>query len=225
MAVAVAAGVMVLGQSGDDGGSGPPPGITLDDLDVALLTQADVGAGFVPDTPGDDESSVPGDDRLDGSDDCDEALATFEDADAFDQSTSVAFSSDGGEGPGVENEITLPSAGSPTVGDMRDAMGQCETIAFDDPGVSGEMTIDTDEIDGLGDGAFSVTMNVSADSPIMPFEVEVYGVVWERDGIVATVTGSGGFDTTTFSAPSVDHDWVNGLAAVVDERIAEVVAV
>jgi hypothetical protein len=218
--VAAVAAAMVLGD--DDGGgggsTGPPAGVTLDDLEPALLTQADVGSSYRPDTGGDDSDDPLDSDSVDASEDCITALETFEEADAGTEEVGVDFVDDA-DGT-IQHDIGLLGDGAPGLGDIRGAIEQCETMVFDEDGVSGEFRFEVADLDGLGDGAFGMTVTADMQTQGFDIDFQMYGVLWQRDGVLSSVAGFGGFDDATFEGLPTDQDQVRELAALADDRLA-----
>jgi hypothetical protein len=225
VAVALLGIAAVVAFGGDDGGgsSGAPAGVMLDDLEPALLTEDDVGSEFTLDTSDDDDDDDPLDpDTADASDECREALEAFEASDAGREELTVEFSNatDGA----IDNTISLAEEGQPSLADVRDAMETCGTIGYSDGGTTGAFSFETSDVDGIGDGAMGLTVDVTVESQGLEISFEMYAVMWERDGVHGTVSGFGGFDERTFDAISIDPSIVEDLARTSDQRMAEVLS-
>ena len=227
VAVALLGIAAVVAFGGDDGGgsSGPPADVALDDLEPALLTEADVGSDFTLDSSGsdDDDDDDPLDpDTADASDECREALEAFEASDAGREEITVEFSNatDGA----IDNAISLAQEGQPSLADVRGAMETCGTIGYSDSGTTGEFSFETSDVDGIGDAALGLTVDVTVESQGLEISFEMHAVMWERDGVHGTVSGFGGFDESTFDAISIDPGFVEDLARTSDQRMAEVLS-
>ena len=226
VAVVAVGAVAVVALSGgdDDATTGPPSGVTLDDLEPALLTEDDVGRGFRLDESDDDEDEDPMDlEDLDSSDECREAMEAMEESDQASDEIGVDFV--GEADATVQQTIALLGPSSASLSDVRAAMDECGTVAFDEDGAHGEFRFETHDLDGLGDDAIEVDIVVAMEvQGGLSFTIESYGVMWERDGVASSVNGFGGFDEMSLEALPVDEAWVRELATTVDGRVADALA-
>jgi hypothetical protein len=224
--VAVAAGVVAVALSGDDGddmGTEPPEGVTLADLEPALLTEADVPSGFTLDESAGDDGS--GDDPLENesieaSDECEEAIAAFEATDRERDEVSVSFTND--TDGSIEQDLSLADPDLPTLAQARAAIERCDTLRYSEEGATGEFRFETSDVDGIGDAAVGVTIAVDIEAEGIPFSFDMYGVLWERDGVQSSVNGFGGFDPSTLEVVPMDASQIEDLARTADRRIADV---
>ena len=216
-------GAVVL-LSGDDDSSttGPPAGITLDDLEPALLTEDDVGGGFRVDTSGDDSDDPMDPDSIETSDECRSVLERFEASDTPDDEIGVDFVDDA-EGT-VQHSIGLAEEGTPNLAEVREALDHCETMDFEEDGATGQFRFETSDVDGIGDDAIGLTIGVDVETQGFSISFEMYGVMWERDGVNSSVAGFGGFDETTLEGLPLDEEWVRDLAATADDRVTDILA-
>jgi hypothetical protein len=221
-AVVAIVAVVAIGMSGDDDdtATGPPAGVTLDDLEPALLTEDEVGNGFSLDTGGDDSDDPMDSESIDASDECRAAIESFEVSDAAREEIGVDFADD--VGGTVQQSVSLAGEGIPTVAETRQAIDQCDSMAFEDEGATGEYRFETSDVDGLGDDAVGLTVGVDMEAQGYSLEFDMYGVLWERDGVNSSVFGFGGFDEATLEGLPVDEAWVRDLAATADGRVAAV---
>lgn len=216
-------GAVVLSSGDDDSATtGPPAGITLDDLEPALLTEDDVGDGFRVDTSGDDSDDPMDPDSIETSDECRSVLERFESSDAADDEIGVDFVDDA-EGT-VQHSIGLAEEGTPNLAEVREALDQCESMDFEEDGATGHFRFETSDVDGIGDEAIGLTIGVDMETQGFSISFEMYGVMWERDGVYSSVAGFGGFDETTLEGLPLDEQWVRDLAATADDRVADVLA-
>jgi hypothetical protein len=221
----VAVGALVRTGGDDDGGDadGPPAGITLGDLEGALLTLDDVGSDYEVDPEGGDEGDdILESDSLDTSEECRTALETFEASESEEEQVSAYFVND--RDGTVQHDVSLPGEGQPGLDDIRRAVDQCGTVEFEDDGTAGTFGYSTTDTAGLGDNAFALVIEAEVESQGLSVTFEMYGVMWERDGVVSSLSGFAGFDEETFEGLPTDRDEVESLAAVADERLAGVLA-
>jgi hypothetical protein len=215
-----AVAVVALSGGDDDTSTGLPAGVTLDDLEPALLTEDDVSNGFTLDESNDDSEDDPMDmEDLDASDECRDVMASIEAGDQDQDWIGVAFVDD--VDATVDHVMSLVEPGPPTLNDVRDAIDQCGTVAFEEDGVRGEFSFDTSDVEGIGDEAVGVAITVDMEIEGLSFTVESYGVLWERDGVACNLGVFGGFDEVSMEALPVDTAWVRELAATADQRLAE----
>lgn len=213
---------IVLSGDDDTTATAPPADITLDDLEPALLTDDDVGGSFTLQS-GDDDSDDPMDtDAIDASDECREALLSFEESDAASDEIGVDFVDDA-EGT-LQQSISLAGEGVPTVAETRQAIERCDSMSFEDEGATGQYRFETSDVDGLGDDAVGLTVSVEVETQGFSIAFDMYGVMWERDGVNSSVFGFGGFDEATLEGLPIDEAWVRDLAATADGRVADVLA-
>ncbi len=76
--------------------------------------------------------------------------------------------------------------------------------------------------EGVGDGALGLTMDMDITTQGVTVSMQMYGVLWERDGVHATVAGYGGLDSSTMAGVPIDHAFVEDLARTSDQRLADV---
>ncbi len=225
--VLVLAAVVAVTQSGGDDGegggvaTGPPPGVTLDDLESALLTLGDLDDRYTVDTEADDGSDPMDDGDVDASPECLAAVESMESADESSEGASAAFV-EADEGT-IQHDIAFSAPGA-SLRDIRAGLEQCDVMTFDDEDASGEFRIDVAEFDDLGEDGFAMNFTAEFQAAGIDTGFEMYGVVWTRDGVVSTVTGFAGFDELTLRGAPADRDQVRELAALADERLAEVLA-
>ncbi len=205
--VAVGGGVAAYGLANDDGDRAvtAPEGLELDELEPALLTEGEIGAGFTAFTNTDEDARLTPD-ELETSEQCREVFVTFQEWGADDLRIEVA---DGKAA--VAHSLALVDRGDPSMGETRAAIGGCGTIAWDDGQSHGEMWLSATDIDGPGDEAFEVALTVDvAPSSIAPDED--YAIFSMRDGVVSIVAGAG----------AADRDLVRTLSERADEKVRHV---
>jgi hypothetical protein len=132
-----------------------PAGLELDDLEPALLTDDEVGAGFTETTDSGDDDQLTSD-ELETSEECQEVIRTFEESDD-DDDLQVEFE-DAAEAT-LAHSLALIDEGEPSMAQAREAIGKC-TIAWDDGQSQGEMRLSATEVDGPGDEAFEVEITI-----------------------------------------------------------------
>lgn len=219
MALALVVGtVAVVATQGDD--EDPAADVSLAELEPALLTADDVGSQYTLDTSDDDDDDPLESDTMDASDECREALTAFEAGDVDREEITVAFSND--IDGSIDHTISLGQSGGPSLAAVRAAIDTCGTIGYSEDGTTGEFSFTTSDLDGIGDHAIGLAIDATVETQGFEFAFEMYGVLWERDGVHGTVTGFGGFDEASFDAVSMDRGVVEDLARTSDQRIAEV---
>lgn len=225
--LAAAGAALAVLRDDSDSSSGPPDGVTLADLEPALLTADDVGGDFfIDDSSGDSDDGDGTDDlfdpdQLEMSDQCRAALEGTDPFAQQDDEISVQFAS--AVRGTLEQRISLAASGEATLAEVRTAVEQCDApMRASDDDMTGEVRLVTSDVDGLGDSALGLTIQFDVQVADMSMDFEVYGVSWVRDGVQATLSGFGGIDETTFELVSVDPARIEELARVSDERIARI---
>jgi hypothetical protein len=217
--VAAGAGVAAYGLANDDDDNTTAPAdVSLDDLESALLTEDEVGAGFseVPGGGDDDDLSL---DEMETSDECREVIESFEGDDDGDE-VQVEFDTD--DEASLSHSLALIDEDDPSFGDVRDAIGQCRTITWDDGDTQGEMRLSAEDIDGPADDAFALEVEIEASSGAVSVTLDGYAVYSVRDGVVSTLGAFGAVDSATFEGEPADRDLVRSLTDTVDEKVREV---
>jgi hypothetical protein len=225
--LATAGAAVAVLRDDNDSSTSPPEGLTLDDLEPALLTADDVGGDFLIDESGGDrdDGAVTDElfdpDQLETSEECRAAIQATAAVAQQDDEISVEFAS-ASEGT-LEQTISLAASGEATLAEVRTAVEQCDApIVVSDDDMTGEVRLITSDVDGLGDLAFGLTIAFDVQVAGMSVGLEVYGVLWVRDGVQAALSGFGGFDDTTFEPVPIDPDRIEELARLSDERIARI---
>jgi hypothetical protein len=221
--VAVTGGVAAVALSGDDDGAGtatgPPLGMTLADLEPALLTEADVPSGFTIDEGDDGDFDS---DTTDASDECLAALATIEESGEERDQISVKFSNDV-DGL-IQEDLSLAEPELPSLADTRAAFDQCDTVGVSIEGATAEFQFETSDVEGIGDVAMGLTVGMDMQAEGIPLSFDMHGVLWERDGVLASVSGFGGFDPSTLEGVSMPASQIEDLARTADQRLADALA-
>jgi hypothetical protein len=216
--------VAIVVRSGGDDDSSEPADLTLAELEPALLTEEDVGDDYRLDPSGGDGDGgdASGMDGFVGSDECREVMEDLEESGNTDDEVAVEFTDDS-DGT-VGNSLGLLLPGEPTLADVRAALEDCDTMTFEDGGASGEVRITTEDVEGLGNAALGVSLVVDMEVEGIEFTVDMYGLLWEHDGVAADMFAFGGLDPTTLEPIPVDEEWVLEMARTVDARLDEIVA-
>ena len=74
----------------------------------------------------------------------------------------------------------------------------------------------------VGDDSITVEITFRSTDPDFDFELEFHAVVWTRDGIVSSLTLSGGLDDDFESTPP-ERSLLEDLVADADEKLQEVI--
>jgi hypothetical protein len=120
----------------------------------------------------------------------------------------------------LRQTISLGGDGLSTLAETRAAIEQCDTMSYSEAGAEGEITYRTSDVEGVGDDALGLTMDMVITTQGVTVSMQMYGVMWERDGIHATVSGYGGLDSSTMAGMPIDHAFVEDLARTSDQRLA-----
>jgi hypothetical protein len=217
--VVAGAGVAAYGLANDDDATTTAPAdVSLDDLEPALLTEDEVGSGYseAPGSGDDDDLDL---DEMETSDECREVIESFEGDDDGD-GIQVEFETD--DEATVSHSLALIDQDEPSFGDVRDAIGQCRTITWDDGETQGEIRLSTEDADGPADDAFALELEIEASSGAVNVTLDGYAVYSVRDGVVSTLGAFGAVDPATFEGEPADRDLVRSLTDTVDEKVREV---
>jgi hypothetical protein len=217
--VAAGAGVAAYGLANDDddGTTTAPADVSLDDLEPALLTENEVGAGYSEVRGGGDDDDL-GFDEMETSDECREVIESFE-GDGDDE-VQVEFETD--DEATLSHSLARIDEDEPSFGDVRDAIGQCRTITWDDGDTQGEIGLSTEDVDGPADDAFALAVEIEASSGAVSVSLDGYAVYSVRDGVVSTLGAFGAVDPATFEGEPADRDLVRSLTDTVDEKVRAV---
>jgi hypothetical protein len=243
--VLVGAGVVALGLAGNDGEDGdgtpvpsggardrsPAPGLRLDDLEPALLTVDDVPSDYVEGDGDQDDGDEDGGDPeeelrvadVETDPACREALDELEGASRGEEGVLTSDVERPDDGAAVSHELRLASPDEPTVGELAELLGECDTIAYaaDDEGTRAELRVGVEQIDGVGDAAIAVEMEVEVQGPLTAGLLS-YGVLWSRGDVRSSVFVEGPFDVATLEALPPDRELARSAAEAVDARLREV---
>lgn len=189
----------------------------------ALLTEGDVGGGYI-ETSGDDEDD-DGQPEADGA--CRDTLDELEAEGAG--PFSRADLPPGAAERGFEDEAT----GSTIDHDIAPAVdvidiyerfvADCDELTFDDGDGTATFSIDERDAPDVGDDAIALDITVSAEAEGFSFEVEGVVVAWTRDGNDSVIAYLGGIDDETFAAVPIDEDLLDEIVATADDKLAEVI--
>jgi hypothetical protein len=218
--VAAGAGVAAYGLANDDDDTttAAPADVSLDDLESALLTEDEVGSGYSEAPGGDDEDDL-GLDEIETSDECREVIESFQGSEDGDE-VQIEFETD--DEATLSQSLALIDEDEPSFADVRDAIGQCRTITWDDGETQGEMRLSTEDVDGPADDAFALELEVEGSSGAFSVTVNGYVVYSVRDGVVSTLGTFGAVDPATFEGEPADRDLVLSLTETVDEKVRQV---
>lgn len=207
-------------------GGGGTADLTASEMRRALLEEDDVGDGFVESDTGDSGETDVND--LDADEECMDLLREFEDEDS-----AVIFApandDDGAELPNAEisfsdeddnaqlqQGITIDDRDALDIG--RRVTETCDQIDLDDGDTTAEIEYTLgDPIEDLGDDSITVEVSFRADEPT-DFELEFDIAIWTRDGIVSSLSLTGGLDDDFESTPP-DREQLEDLAVAADEKL------
>jgi hypothetical protein len=136
---------------------------------------------------------------------------------------SVGFSND--VAGSIDEALSFAEPELPSLADMRAAIDdRCDAVDFSVESATGEFQFETSDVEGIGDVAMGLTVGVDMQVEGVPLSFDVYGVLWERAGVLATVSGTGGFDPSTREAIPMQASQVEELARTADQRLADALA-
>jgi hypothetical protein len=218
----VAVGAVALTGDDDSSADGPPAGLTLADLEPALLTADDVGPGFQLEESGDEGEDVLGSNDFEASEECEIAFDAFEANQADREELGVEFTNV--EDGSFQHDLSIPHTDEASLAEVRSTIEECDTLRLDDEELSGELRFETSDVDAIGDDAMGMTIEVDIVAQGFPFSFTMYGILWERDGVHSTLAGFGGFDQANLAGIDIDPGRVEELARTVDQRLADVLS-
>jgi hypothetical protein len=208
----------------------PPADVTLADIEPALLTSSDVPAGYEQVEWVDESSDEQlGAEDIEASEECKEAFGRLAGADGAREETGSEFESqvDGGS---ITHTLSLAVEGDVTLSEVGEATSSCGTFTYTDGDQTGEITLSSEPVDGIGTEALGVTMLVSTETDGVPVSLEMYGIMWDHEGVHSSVQFTGGLDMATYTEGGpiegvpADRDAASTAARTVDARIQEALA-
>jgi hypothetical protein len=221
------AGLAVTRGGGDPEASRPPDYLRLSDLEPALLTEDDVGRGFVAQTGTPDVAPTGIPDDADVSPGCRRALERFESfesdvdggADPIAGMVSVDFERP--DGTTLNHNLALMEADTPGTDEIAAGWSQCRRIEYEQDDLHYVQHVEADEVDGLGDGAAAIAITNDITTPEgNEVKVASYALVVVRDGVSFTVSAGNQVDPEQGSEPP-DPDLVAELAAIGDAKLRQ----
>lgn len=222
-AVAVAAAVFAIGVTNDDDGGEltlAPADLALDDLQPALLTVEDVGLEYAESSSSDDDDDEMSTDDIQMSSECraifDRLAATGSDDDALQAEFERTV-----DDASLSHELMLIDEQFPSFGEIHDILEQCGTMPFDDGETSGEIRLHTESVDGPGEDAMAIIMEIDLSAGGFQVSLEGYGISFAHGGVMSTVMATSGLDQQTLEATAVDRDLVRQLAELSDQRVQD----
>lgn len=208
------------------------PGSASHDLTEAQLTRvlpksAEIGAGYSVDKSDGDSGDAASDDAMAKA--CPElAELSSEMSDVFTValtrgpiSVGRVFTDDVGRRVVVslsQGEGLLASEDQ--LDEMVRAINRCDTVEVPDAQGRGTTSIELRANPDTHYGEFGLvmTMSVTVDGPTLPRPVDMSGSMrmFQRGGVVVSITTVDGFDPTTYRAVAVDYDLAARLAQRID---------
>ena len=218
-----AAGVVFVVMSGDS--ESTPPDLSESDMESALLTTDDVGEGFTEDPPdGDDGDSTMNADDIEASEECTDVYERFSEMEESDPDVGREMVTEG-DRFSVQHEISLRNEGEPSIELIDEFVEACPEVSYDDGESSGTIRFDLgDPVDGIDSPSRVLRSEIEITEP---FEVEATSttVVWERDGVISTVSVAE-FEIIGTEAPAddgIDPPILDELAKIADGRLADLI--
>jgi hypothetical protein len=214
---------------GDEEPAAAPAGLGLSDLEPALLTQDDVGDGFAPqsDTEGEEDGSAQPD-TIDTTAECRETLErfgiTFGSEAPVGEEVSAAFERES-DGVRVTHALGLRAHDDddPTPSVLADAWGHCDRVTYELDGYQYELRLEADEVDDLGDDAWSVyTINDVTTRADTHVRIQTYSLGVLRDGVHSSVNVTGSVGADAQESEPADRDLARYLAQVADGNVRRV---
>jgi hypothetical protein len=145
LAVAVAG----LGRPSDDDAAQVPSGLDLDDVELALLSEDEVGGGFrqTAVTGGDDDVVSLG--GIEGAPECGEVVELFDASINGDERVLRVMFEDAHDAR-LWHVVGLIDKDEPSMGQVRASLNRCGTMTWADEEFQWEMRFLADEVDGSG---------------------------------------------------------------------------
>lgn len=238
----VGAGVVALGLAGNDGEDGdgapvssgggrdrepdPARDLTVDDIEPALLTLDDLPSDYAEadgDEGGEEEPLAVDDTETDPA--CREALEQLEGdgSEEGDDDLLVAEFERPDDDASVSHDLRITDSGTPTIGELADLLRQCESLSYeeDEMGTQVEMRMSVEEVEGLGDEAVAVEIELEI-STAFTLVLRSHGLVWSRDGVQSNLVALGPLDPVTMEGGEPDRELARSAAEAVDARISEI---
>ena len=223
-AALAAAGVVFVIVSGDS--ESTPPDLSESDMESALLTVDDVGEGFTEDPPdSDDGDSTMNADDIEASEECTDVYERFSEMEESDPDVGREMVTEG-DRLSVQHEISLRNEGEPPIELIDEFVEACPEVNYDDGESSGTIRFDLgDPVDGIDSTSRVLGFELEITEP---FDVVATStmVIWERDGVISTVsvTEFEIIGTETPAAGDIDPPPVDELALRADEKLADLIA-
>lgn len=219
VASAVVLGVIALGAVGSVVFGGEH-GLTLVDVEPALLAVGDVPRGYMKVAW---QSAPDGSltrDQLDAPAQCEAVLDSFGLVDGSGQAIGSRFESE--DGGFIEHTLALSLRQDFTMKELQDGYDTCGSFAFDDGELSGWFSISAERVEDIGDEALLVVAQVSTRVDGRPVAGEMNGILWQREGVHAFVAFSGGYDDlsgATMESRPIDGDVLRATAKAADAKL------
>lgn len=220
-ALGLAAAVAALGRPGDDDAARLPSGLDLDDVGLVLLNEDDVGGTFRQTAPAGHDDVVP----LSGSQgaqECGQVVELFDASINGDQRVLRVMFDDAHDAR-LFHVVGQIDKDEPSMAQARASLNQCGTMTWTDEEFQWEMRFSANELDGPGDEAFEVEIEIDVSRGTQNATSEGYAIIAMRRGVVSTVNLYGGVDPNTFESEPVDRDLVERLSERADQKIRQVV--
>ena len=221
VALAAAAVVFVV-VSGDS--ESTPPDLSESDMESALLTTDDVGEAFTEEPPDGDGDSTMSADDIEASEECTDLYERFSELDEEDPDVGREMATEENR-ISVQHDISLRDEGEPSIELIDEFVEACAEVSYDDGESSGTIRFDLgDPVDGIDSPSRVLRSEIEITEP---FEVEATSttVVWERDGVISTVSVAE-FEIIGTEAPAddgIDPPILDELAKIADGRLADLI--
>jgi hypothetical protein len=233
LVVAIAAlAVVAVGTIGyvvvRDDDTGIRTDLTLADLEPALLTADQVPDGFTEEPWAEGDGDDLGADDVEASEACERVLASLALADSAGDEIGVSYER-GTDDASIEHTLGVAGPDDLDVDGLQAAINSCREFAYDDGESSGTMTMSAEPVGGIGDDALLLVVRVQAETGGYQVDVEMTGILFERDGVHASLGYSGGFDEAdvlgggSVQSKPVDRAELRALAEAADRNLDGVV--
>ncbi|MGH9211911.1 MAG: hypothetical protein ACRD2C_14695 [Acidimicrobiales bacterium] len=224
IALLLVAIVVVLASDDDSGGSSSGT-VESDDrreavnLQTALLTQQDIGSGYVP-----FELGEPAQVEYEGGPECDAMIDLLNDGQETQDDAVAAFRSD----PDlyVQHSIDWLDAGDAAIAEREAAVSACTEYQWVEPTATATAIQQRVPSDALGEGSVAYARNLHfTEDDGDEYAILQLIVVWERDGVLSTMSY---LDAGTDVEPGdilvagEIEGFVRGLTETADQRLRPV---
>jgi hypothetical protein len=201
--------------------------LEVTDLGPALLTETDIGHGFVRRAE-QQQHPLEGGFAHDLRDSADANTACHV---TLDPSTTggevgppvgqdrvlAVFEDGGGDDAVVVHTLWLRDPDDPTLDEVAEGWHECDQVTYRQDGDRYELHLDADKVDGLGDEALAVQREIDIEGNA---DVDDCTVLVRQDNVMSSIYASEPIDDSSFEPCPLTLELLADWAVIVDSRIA-----